>query len=180
MKKNLLLLIWTLILSGCATTDVSSIDGNWIDKETEFSKIIFTKSSGIIWMESSDGKSKINQTRKGNFVTINNKEYPIIFSTKKDEILIGKRVFIRENNSLKKQFQGAWKNDKKNIFIEVTLSNGGILWDIKKGENKPERYYPKKTEQGFTFTYDNEQLFFVLEKGYIEDSKGLKYYKVKS
>ena len=179
MKKNLLLLICILILNGCATTNIPSLDGNWVDKETEFIKTTFTKSDGITWMENYDGKYKISRTGKGNFVTINNNDYPIIFKTKKNELLIGGKIFIPENNSLKKQFQGTWKNSDKNILFEVTNANGGILWDIKKGENKPERYYPKKTEQGFTFTYDNEQLFFVLKKGYIEDSKGQKYYKVK-
>jgi len=94
MKKNLLLLICILILNGCATTNIPSLDGNWVDKETEFIKTTFTKSDGITWMENYDGKYKISRTGKRNFVTINNNDYPIIFKTKKNELLIGEKVFI--------------------------------------------------------------------------------------
>jgi len=178
MKKIILILIFVVFLSGCGTTDISSLEGNWVDKKTEFKEISFIKSDGILWMENFEGKYKINQKGKRNFVTVNKIEYPIVIIKEQSDITIGETIFIPENNSLKEQFQGTWKNSDKNILFEVTNSNGGILWDIKKGEDKSVRYYPKLTEEGFTFTYDNKQLFFILKKGYIEDSNGLKYYKV--
>ena len=39
-------------------------------------------------------------------------------------------------------------------------------------------YYPKITKSGFTFTYHNEDILFVLENNTITDSKGGKYTRI--
>ncbi len=176
MNKFLSVLFLFLVLIGYANNDLSSLSGNWIDKETGFVKINFTNSENKIWMETSEGKFKINRSMKGDFVNINNKEYLIVLNSEQKELLVGSKTYIPENLGIKKQFLGIWKNNDKNILFEISEVNGGIYWDIFEEENKVNRFYPKLTKEGFTFTYGEEQLFFTIKNNYILDSKGVKYY----
>lgn len=104
------------------------------------------------------------------------KRFPI--AIRKESLYFLKNEFIPESKSLKKQFVGLWKNQTGNLWFHIKNSNGGIIWDIKEGSKTYVSYYPKITKLGFTFTYHNEDILFVLKNNTITDSKGAKYTRI--
>ena len=87
--------------------------------------------------------------------------------------------FFRVSESVKNAFLGTWSsaNKEESLVFSIRVENGGLLWEVTKDQQEPVQYYPKKTKEGFTFTYENQQLFFTMINNCIVDSTGRKFCK---
>ncbi len=96
----------------------------------------------------------------------------------KEELKSMGALKINYKEAYPKQLLGFWYNAEKDITFYIQENNGGLLWDIKTKESDFVRYYPKKKNNGYTFTYKGNQLFFVLKNGILIDSKENKYTRI--
>ncbi len=153
--------------------------GNWVDQRTEFAKISITSSMGELWLTTRGKKYKMNHVGEKYAININNREYPLFYNDI-DRVLSFNNIFyIRESESLKNAFLGEWSsvNKEESLVFNIRVENGGLLWEVIKDQQKPVQYYPKKTKEGFTFTYEDKQLFFTIINNCIIDSIGRKFCK---
>lgn len=177
MKKIIFVLTITFLISSFAIGQQKFYESAWIDKEKEMVLITIVKENGDFWLNGYQGKYKISMD-KNSHVNIKGKVYPVSIDWQRGLLLFGKSEFIPEFKSRKRQFSGRWMGEDKETIFDIKLSNGGVIWDIIKDDNKPIRYYPKLTETGFTFSYGDEQLFFNMEDNLMIDSKGNKYIRI--
>jgi len=77
-----------------------------------------------------------------------------------------------------KNYLGIWYNEDEERTFQIHTQNGGLIWDVKDGNSQYVRYYPKKTESGWFFTYLNQDIKFEFENGYLNDSNGLIFQKI--
>jgi hypothetical protein len=177
MKKLLLLSIVILTLISCTSSNKSLTEGKWVDKEKEFMEIAIVSENKAYWLVVFNEKSPILEKDGKFYIMYKNKELPITLNKDTNVLFLGDKEYIPWDKSLKNQFVGNWENKNKGIIFKIKKINGGLVWDILEGDNKPERYYPKLTSNGFIFTFKDQDVFFVIENGCIKDSEGNKYCK---
>lgn len=171
-------MIFTFLLISCKSNNIGLIEGSWIDKETESTELVIEKSNGKYWIDSFDGKFQIKKNENGWKVTIDDKEYPVEYSQESNQLLFAGKQFIPKEESITDKFVGRWKNLENGTLFKINKVNGGLSWIVIGNSKLETHFYPKKTEKGFTFTYDEKQLFFVIIDDCIEDSGGNKYCRV--
>ena len=176
LKKAITIFIGILLLQSCNNSEKSIYEGSWIDKKNEMIQVSILFENESYWLKDFNGTYLIQEDEGNYYVSIDAKRFPI--AIRKESLYFLKNEFIPESKSLKKQFVGLWKNQTGNLWFHIKNSNGGIIWDIKEGSKTYVSYYPKITKSGFTFTYLNEDILFVLENNTITDSKGGKYTRI--
>jgi len=175
--KIKLLLICTLIFSSCARTGIA--ESVWIDKEHEKMVINIEKEKGKFWLRYFNQPMEIVEEGADTYVLMRDQEIPLTIDMMGELLVFNKVEFIPLSKSMKDQFTGRWKNAiGDTIFLVQIDENRDLTWDIIKGSEKPIRFWPKPTASGFHFTYGEELLSFALKDGYIQDTKGEKYFKV--
>ena len=153
--------------------------GTWVDQRTEFAQINIASSGGSLWLTTRGKKHQINPNGDQYAVEINNRKYTLFYN-EMDRLLSFNNIFyIRESESLKNAFLGEWSsvNEEESLVFNIKVENGGLLWEVSKDQQEPVQYYPKKTKEGFTFTYEDKQLFFTMIDNCIVDSTGRKFCK---
>lgn len=153
--------------------------GNWVDQKTEFALISISDANGDLTITTRGKKHPIKADGDQYVVEISNRKYPLFYN-EIDKVLSFNNIFyIRENQSLKNTFLGSWTHESKeeSLIFKIRIENGGLLWEVLKNGAEPVQYYPKRTKEGFAFTYDNQQLFFTILEDCIIDSKGRKFCK---
>lgn len=176
MKKVTIILIGILIIYSCRDSKKLVYEGTWVDKKNELVQLSILNEKGSYWLKGYNEKYLIEKKEKNYFVKINSKEHTLLIDN--GNLFFSQKEFIPESRSLKKQFAGHWKSQTKDTSFEIKNINGGLIWDIKEGDNKSVSYYPKITETGFLFTYKNENLSFIIQDKFIIDSNKRKYYKL--
>lgn len=153
--------------------------GDWIDQKNEHIQINISQSKGKLWVTIGGNKYEASPNKDIYVVEIKNRKHPLFYN-ELDRILSFNNIFyIRENESLKNAFVGKWyfSNKEESMTFDIKMDNGMLICNVIKDQQEPVRYYPKKTKEGFTFTYDNQQLFFTILEDCIIDSKGRKFCK---
>lgn len=153
--------------------------GDWIDQKNEYIQINVSQSKGKLWLTIGGNKYEASPNKDIYIVEIKNKKHPLFYN-ELDRVLSFNNIFyIRQSESLKNAFVGKWSsaNKDESLVFDIKLENEILIWDIRKNQQEPVTYYPKKTKEGFTFTYDNQQLFFTILEDCIIDSKGRKFCK---
>ncbi|MFD2827944.1 M56 family metallopeptidase [Leeuwenhoekiella polynyae] len=163
-------------------TNEQTIQGQWIDQETEFVEIqVFKRNDSLFardfenefWLEkSSDTQynvhSKNSKFKKTTTLTINKE---------KDILLWGKSAFIPYSKSLRELFAGEWKAVNNNKVFSIKSAYGNTSWVIR-DENGANNYYPVITGDGFYFTYDGKDTYFTIENGIMQSSTGDTFKKI--
>jgi hypothetical protein len=153
--------------------------GNWVDQKTEFAQISITSSMGELWLTTRGKEYKINNVGEKYAININNREY-LLYYNDVDRVLSFNNIFyIREKESLKYAFLGTWSsvNKEESLVFDIRVERGGLLWEVIKNQEEPIQYFPKRTKEGFAFTYENQLLFFTIVDNCIVDSTGRKFCK---
>ena len=173
------MLILSLVFFTCESKEQNPMVGDWIDQKTEFAQINISVSKGDLWLTTRGKKYQIQSENDKQFVEINNRRYSLFYNDT-DRVLSFNNIFyIPESESVKNTFLGkwSWANQDESLVFDIKLENGGLVWDISKNNKEPVRYYPKRTKEGFTFTYEDRQLFFTIIDKCIIDSDGRKFCK---
>ena len=177
MKKINLLLVLFLLTNLFAFAQGELYESAWVDKHKEMNLITIVKEKGSFWLNGFGEKNKISGTNEM-IVNINGKDYQINLISETGVLLFNGSEFIPEFKSKKRQFAGRWKSESNETIYDIKLSNGGITWDIIDSTDKSIRFYPKLTDNGFTFTFGKQQLFFTVKDGVMTDSSGERYLQI--
>jgi len=178
MKNYFFLVLSILVFNSCSSVKPKSIEGEWLNSKNEMYIVAINKFDGDYWIEFYGEKYKLQATKFGYKFLKENKTFQIAYNEKTNILTLNKNKFIRETESKKYYFVGTWHVESEGPIkkIEITDVNGGIVWNVYQ-ENNSAKYYPKLTKTGYTFTYNNDQLYFEKKDDYIVDSQGRKYLK---
>lgn len=180
MKRFVLLTFLLLILTIPAKAQCDVYESSWIEKGREFFGFRIVKEADAFYVDLwSRGKFEVQQADTP-FIVINDKKVEFFVDDNTGEMSFNGRAYIPEFKSKKRRFEGRWKNEELQITHDITITNGGVNWAITKGTDKPIRFWPKQTENGYTFTFGEEQLFFTIEDGMLCDEKGNKFQQIGS
>ena len=174
MRIILVLLIGVLTLTSCARSRIT--ESTWIDKETEKILLSIDKKEGKFWLRGYGGSAEIVEEGADTYIMFRDQKAPIKVDNETLRYL--GVTYIPISNSLKGQFTGKWTNETGNTAFVVQIDeNVDLTWDIIKGAKNPIRYYPKRADNGFHFTVDQDTLSYSIKDGLIIDAKGTKYTK---
>jgi len=169
-----------LIILGisCNSLQTSGIEGNWIDKEKEmFSLNIYSEGDHLI-AEYVNDKHTLEQTEYGHKFVWRGQAYFINTDESKGIIVMNNKKYIPLEKGKRKYFLGSWESKtahfKKVDFID---RNGGTLLTVQTKDGKNTKYYPKLVDEGYFFTYKNEDFTFSLDEKGLKDSDGNLYSK---
>lgn len=177
MKKLILFLALAILETNTISSQCDLYEGAWVDKDQEITYLTIVKENETFWLNSSSGKYQIKGD-SDSYIIINGNDVPIRLDRENGLLNYRGIDFIPEFKSKKRQFAGTWKSNHDDIVFQIHIKNGGIYWDIIKGEAEPIRFYPKLTNTGFTFTYGDEQLFYTVKDGIMTDSNGNHYLQI--
>ncbi|CAM1366993.1 hypothetical protein [Tenacibaculum xiamenense] len=176
MRKSIILI--TLILGLNVSSFSQTLhEGTWIDEEREMIVLTIEDDGTDYWLTYYKDKFKILNLKEP-YVLINEVKATIEFEKNSDNLKFNNLKFIPQLNSRKHQFEGEWKSASNNTQFSIKLVNGGVYWDIIKNNEKPIRYYPKLSKDGFKFSIGNDMLFFKIKDNILTDNKGNKYHKI--
>lgn len=176
MEKILFLVISMFCLSSCSQSRM--VEGVYLDKENENIPLSIKKENGKYWLHFFEEPAELFQNDNEVYFQIRNQKYTVTIDKKNDIIDVLGHQFIPVSKTMKGQFAGKWVNDSEDTAFLVQLDDSALLtWDIIKGTGKPIRFYPKRTETGFHFSYNHDILSYVLEDGVLIDANGVKYKK---
>lgn len=180
MKLRLYVILLSVAsLLACENEVESAMVGNWVDQKNEFIQLNISQSKGKLWLKFPEKLYEINTSGDIYTVNINNKKLSLYYQKRERLLSFNNIIYIPESESFTNTFLGKWSllAKEESIVFDISMQNGILIWDIIKNKQKPVRYYPKKTREGFTFTIDNKQLFFSLLGNCIIDSSGRRFCK---
>lgn len=93
-----------------------------------------------------------------------------------DTLKVFKSKYIPLKQTLTYKFTGVWYSEEKDLIIESNLLKDSF-WTLTKNGIPNNTYLPKKTENGFAITLNNEIVEFILEGNCLKDSEGYLYCK---
>ncbi len=174
MKNFLLLLIGVFCLSSCVQSQIST--GEWLNKENEDILLSIKKEDGKYWIYYFYQTTELFENGNEIYFKIRNEKYPVSIDKENEILEILDVQYIPVAKSMKGQFTGRWVNDSENTVFLVQLDgNVDLTWDIIKGSDTPIRFYPKRTDTGFHFTFDRDTLSYSIKDGILIDVNGVKY-----
>ena len=180
MRASVYIIALTLLfLFSCNSKESNPMVGNWIDQKTEMVPISITASKGDLWVTLRGNKYKIDDYGDMYTVNIKDRKYPLSYNDI-DRVLSFNNIFyIRADESMKNAFLGKWSSviKEESLVFHIKLENSMLICEVIKDQQEPVKYYPNKTKEGFTFTYEYKQLFFTLIDDCIVDSTGRKFCK---
>ena len=179
MKLPVFLIVSALTLTSCTSVNTKNIEGVWLDKEKEMFTLKIDNSDGNYQIVFQDGSFPLQKTDLGYKFRKGKIDYVISYNKKKNLLSVNEKEYIRENKGKKYLFTGIWYNRKEEgrfKKIDMKEQNRGF-WIVTKSDGSEASFYPKLTDDGYTFSYGNEQLFFKRVDDYIVDSEGIKYYR---
>ena len=175
MKKLIIYLL--LIFTYSSLFGQRIYESAWIDKTNETILMTIEKENGKFWLKIFNNQFEIYNP-KNPFIRMKGKKSKIEIDHELGNLTLNGKKYIPEFKSRKRKFSGRWKSTSEDTIFDIDLINGGITWDIIKNNGKPIRFYPKLTDNGFTFTFGDKQLSFHMENGKIIDNKGNSYMKI--
>ncbi len=176
MKIKIFLFTCALVLTSCANTQFA--ESAWIDKENEKVLLTIEKENGKFWLQLYNSPLEIVENGPNSYAIFKDQKVPISVDTDKEILFYDEVKYIPVSKSVKGQFTGRWKSESEDTVFQVQIDdNVDLTWDIIKGSNKPIRFYPKRTDTGFHFTFGQETLSYILKDGYIIDANDKKYSK---
>ncbi|MEB8327762.1 hypothetical protein OO009_00215 [Flavobacteriaceae bacterium KMM 6897] len=177
MRTQLILLIAALLCTLVTQSQVT--EGEWIDKENEKVLLSIEKENDKLQLNLYDRSTEIVEKGLKSYALFKDQKIPLTFNTEKDILVFNKVAYIPVAKSMKGQFTGRWKSESDDTVFQVEIDgNVELRWDIIKGDDKPIRFWPKRTETGFHFTFGDKTLSYVLKDGVLIDADGKKYSKV--
>ena len=165
MKKRIIIYL-LLIFTNSSLFGQRIYESTWIDKRNEMTLITIEKENGKFWLKFYEKRFKIYKP-KNPFILFRGKKSKIEIDHELGNLTLNGKKYIPEFKSRKRTFLGRWKSTSKNTIFDIRLINDMIVWDIIKDKDKPIRFYPKLTDNGFTFTFGEKQLFFLMKNGKI-------------
>ena len=177
MKKIISLALLVITLISCGKSYMESMKGTWIPKETESGKLIISESKGTYYLKFDFATFPVVKKEDGRFVTLGEQEALFFYDKNRNIVNVNGQEFIPIENSITKQYIGKWKSADSDILFEIVEENYNFLWYITKDSVK-DIYYPKKTKDGFSFTYNNEPISFIIKNNVMIDSNGHTYSKI--
>ena len=160
-----------------------TIIGTWIDEEQELSELSIFEQDGDLMSAHVDSEVFRLQEINGEyyyFSLYEKTKHPVLIDKKKGTLTLANREYVRKEKSLKGKLYGKWENKKEGVKFIVSHSGNEIVWDVIKADGKPTRYYPKKLDGRYAFTYgkEHELWSFKTENGILYDSRGQSYNRV--
>lgn len=182
MKGKALLTMFVLVLglTSCQERGMKALVGEWLDSKKELQPLEVVEEDGEFTLVGHWGEYIVNM-RDGRYpeVFFNGKSYPISHDAKTDELIFNGIRYLRKENSQKMQFVGKWSDEDRKTHFDIVMQNGLLLWDIYQENGEAVRYYPKLLPgEGFVFTWDNEDVKFVIKGDDILDSNGVRYERI--
>jgi len=163
-------------------------EGTWIDSTDERTMVHIKQNQGKFWMEVEDRaglRDPLEIAVEGHelFVILNHRKaslkMPLAIRDGGESLRFREMEYIPFSQSWKGRFAGHWKAISGKMEFQVRLDeNIDLIWDIVTEENKPIRFWPKRTEDGFYFTRDNDVWSFSITDGIMVDRDGNRYKKV--
>ena len=199
IRSLLLLTLLTTLVYGFSQKKILEIHsennqeilGSWIDEEQESIELSFFEQDGDLMLDAGNSRPIRVQIINGEYYRYISPKYglkpsdwrlklPVLFDSEKGTLTYYKRKYIPIEKGIKGKLYGNWENKKEGIKFIVHNSGNGILWDVIKADGKPIRYYPKKLDGRYAFTYGKElELWsFKTENGILYDSRGQSYNRV--
>ncbi|MGW9685168.1 M56 family metallopeptidase [Flagellimonas sp. 2504JD1-5] len=187
IRSLLLLPLLSLLLYGFSDkkvietsgTSQFQLEGVWLTKETEqYAFSIVEKDDSYLY----DNGYSVNPIREtqGNYYLENlGRKIPLRIDGNTGILTLFGQNFIMEGQSNRKKFEGQWQTKDKEIELDIQNFTDEFIWlvTIDGRENK---FYPKKNEDGFYFTYTNSPWSFSQKNGKIYDSEGRQYFRKQS
>ncbi|NKI30707.1 M56 family metallopeptidase [Croceivirga thetidis] len=182
--RTLLLLPLTLLLVfGFSETKVvqkvssqNSIEGVWLDANTETYAFSILSNGNQLHFNGLNYNHPIEKFGQEYYVTTEYADLPISLESETGLLSFSGRNYVLKENSLRNQFEGNWKSIEGDITLKVENYTDGFIWAITK-DGQTNKFYPKRDEDGFFFTYGHENWSFKIENGDLIDSKGMTYSK---
>lgn len=179
MKKNLLVILGLLFYT-CPNAWGQLPEGTWLDRANE--KTLLT----VAWEDDRlilriDGGSpfEVFDDKTGPYALYSKQKLPITLGTDDGSLTFLRTQYIPYSKSLKARFTGYWESDAGNTAFEVAIDdNRELTWDVVSGTDKPVRFWPKRTAEGFYFTRGFDEFSFVLQGDKLVDGEGNTYSKV--
>lgn len=136
------------------------------------------KEDGKYWMYYFDKPIELFENDNEIYFVIKDQKYPVNINVDKENLEVLGNQYVPIKKSMKGKFTGKWSNHSENtVFLVKIDGNVDLTWDIIKGSDKPIRFYPKRTDTGFHFTFDKDTLSYTLKDGILIDDNGIKYNK---
>ena len=170
----------------CKSQEHDNIKGNWIDKESESTRIAILDKEGELLLQRFDQKFEVQKINDSVYVMKSTaKDYIINLNNNGELTIDGRAPFIRPNGTHTFKIRGSWVNNaiSKSTIYEFkqtpsSLYNTCYVW---KDEGPNSNYSPKKTDKGFEFTMGYELVTFNFDKNdKLYDSEGNMYTKIMS
>lgn len=176
--KLVVLLFAFVLLAGCKKESVKDFEGSWIDRQDELQTILIETEKGQYVMRGYWGDFQIS-VKDNRFPVVfdSGKEYPILLDRKNEVLSFNGKKYIRSSEAMKPKFAGKWL-DESGATHWIQAQNGMSIWDIYTEDGQVQRYWPKFREGKYTFTYNNEELWFSLEGSTMVDSNGNTYSRI--
>ncbi len=165
--------------------DTHEILGDWIEAENESAELAVIKKNGrLIFKDADWGSIHIQKSNDDYYYLLPNgrgkEKFPVQFNPEMDILVYRGTRFIPLEKSIKGQLLGLWENQERDIKFMVQQHETGFVWDVVMEDGDPVRYYPKKMDDRYVFTYGPEQYLwsFVAEGGILYDNEGVAYKRI--
>ncbi len=184
LRSLLLLPLMALLLTGFSETktvtksieQLHSIEGVWLDKDTENYKLSVLEENGSMVLYISGNVFPIEEVDGSYSVNVRETYYPIKFHPSTGMLQFNKTHYISESNSHRGMFAGSWVNTTGDTELIIENYTASTIWTITK-DGRTNKYYPKRTKEGYYLTFNNIALTFHLENDLLNDSEGNVYHR---
>jgi len=152
-------------------------EGTWLDRADEKKLLTVAREEGrLIVRIDGERPFEVLEGKTGPYALYSKQKLPITLGADGSSLTFLRTEYIPYSESLKARFTGRWESDADNTAFVVAMDeNRELTWDVISGTEKPVRFWPKRTAEGFYFTRGHDEFSFTLQDGKLVDSKGNTY-----
>lgn len=167
-------------------TTAHSIEGVWIDHANENKNVSIYKKNDTLWWDQAVMKVPI-QVNNDTYSILSGGEMWNLSLTANDQLKLGSVYFTRPDDNVSFRIDGAWQAKNGDRVYTFITKNGLPTCDVTYiDDSSSKRYYPKRIENGMTFTMDTEPLTFhiknntlIMQDGSVlERTKNMSVYEI--
>lgn len=145
------------------TSSSHPIEGAWIDHANENRNVSIYERNDTLWWDQSAMKVPIQRNNNTYSITSAGEVWNLSI-TENDKLKLGSAYFTRPDDMVSYRIDGVWQAENSDINYTFITKNGTPTCDISAlNGTSSKRYYPNRTENGMTFSVDNERLTFKIK-----------------
>lgn len=179
MKMKLLVLLALVALTGPGALGQLA-EGAWLDRADEKEFLTVAREDGRLILRIDGGQLfEILEGDNGPYALYSKQKLPIRLGADGHSLTFLRTEYIPFAESQKARFTGRWESDADNTAFEVAIDeNRELTWDVISGSEKPVRFWPKRSADGFYYTRGYDDILFTLRDGKLIDAEGNTYTRV--